>query len=649
MKRLACLAALLPLMLAPVSGQVLFHDDFQSAGLNRFLAGDLGKGWTLYNDKNEPNTELSYIDSAWKVIRYETGDMFAASPSFFRVNGKADRWMITPAIDMGEARNPVLSFRAGALDLDHRDGFEVKISTEGIAKEQFKTLKSVSSGRNWIRYELDLSDYKGKTIHLAFVQNSQNQYMIGIDDVVVHDKSEVCAFLENFSIPYTILSDGDRTTAIAKAELFNAGSAAITSYRLCKRIDNGNIEKEEVTNKNIPAGDKLPLELAFELDETGFHTLSAWVENINGQDVSSPETETRILSADTRKTPKKNLLLEMFSSGTCSSCGPWNAALHPFFVAERVNTADNGGNFCVVKYQVDIPSPGDPCVTSQTLARKNFYGVGAAPTFYVNGKKSELSDTGTVMQGFRDAARSFHKTTVSNGLTAYVERENNTFKVHAEVTGYLPDPDDYDLVVCLIEDSIRHTRSMPNGETVFYHVVRQMLPSVTGITVAPESVGEVIKKDFEYTFDLQDPKIFSSVENMGAVVFLQNNKSKEVIQARYLAQGTKDSSIAVGDSSFLGTGSGDTVGNMNPDRTRQLRVYPNPASERCQIVFTSPARFQAGLQMIDMQGKTVSSRDIVLEEGENHIELDMQKLADGFYIIRIVSPQGVFVHKLVKR
>lgn len=643
MRRFACLAVILSLLFAPVFGQIVFYDDFQSSALNRFLVGDLSDEWTLYNDGNRPSTspDLTYLDSAWKVMRQENGDMFAASLSYFRGNGgAADRWMVSPEIDLSAVENPVLRFRARVLDADNRDGFELKVSTKGIEKENFeKTLANVAHGRfSWNEYTIDLNEYKGQKIHLAFIQNSKNQYILGIDDVLVYDKDvDVCALAGGLSAPYTNISENNTFSINAVAEIFNAGTSTISSYKLCRQVDEGEIQKEEFSGVAIESGSTLTASANFRMESAGKHTLSLWLENINGQNINSSKTSIEVFTADNRYLPRKNMLLEMFSSGMCTACAPWNRVVHPFLVENHANADDNRGNFCVVKYQVNIPAAGDPCVTDQTLARSDFYGVNAAPSFFVNGKSLPLPNGEEMLyQILKDSIMRTHETIVPTGLRASLQREENTFKVHTEVTGYLPDVNNYSLVVCLIEDSIKHNRSMHNGETVFYNVTRQMLPNVTGMEIVPETLGETISKDFEYTFDEESPKIFSSLENMGAVVFLQNTKTKEVIQARYLAD-------SVGMQGII-------VDNQNTERMHKcLRVSPNPVLNRCQIVFNAASPTQADMQLVDMQGKTVLSRSVLLKEGENRLEMDMRNYAAGLYFVRICSPAGVFVHKVVKR
>lgn len=136
MKRFAFLSVALMSLLMPGSGQILFHDDFQNA-TNRFSVGDVASSWTLYNDDHTPTGTLSRFDKAWNVFRDNDGSSIAVSVSYFSRAGQADRWLVSPAIDLGSANKPVLVFRAKRMDTEQRDGFEVKISTSGKEKEDF--------------------------------------------------------------------------------------------------------------------------------------------------------------------------------------------------------------------------------------------------------------------------------------------------------------------------------------------------------------------------------------------------------------------------------------------------------------------------------------------------------------------------------
>ena len=194
MRKIAFVLPFLVFLAGSGQAQVLFHEDFQTMDLDVMSTGSLDAEWTLYNDGNEPiqNPDLTYLDEAWNIWRDEDGSMVAVSLSFFEEAGaEADRWMVSPAVDLSSAVQPRLSFRARALDADNRDGFEVLLSTTGTDKEDFtESLQVTRQARaSWAWYTIDLSAYAGQRVHLAFVQNSVDKYILCMDDVSVYDQA----------------------------------------------------------------------------------------------------------------------------------------------------------------------------------------------------------------------------------------------------------------------------------------------------------------------------------------------------------------------------------------------------------------------------------------------------------------------------
>ena len=632
MKRFVFLSSALFLLLVPGRSQVLFHDDFQ-ATTNHFSVGDVASSWTLYNDNNVPVSspeDLSAFKQAWNVLE-RGGERFAASVSFFVKNEAADRWMVTPAIDLTAASKPVLVFRAKRMDTEYRDGLQVKLSVSGKEKQDFTyTLQSLSTApAAWTYYTVDLSEHVGKTVFIAFVQNSLAKYMVGVDDVAVLETESVSGLLTALSVASVVKMQGASESVPVQAALLNTGSEPIVSYTLCVQTDQGEVVKENVSNVNIEPAKTAAVNTSLVLNSEGTHSVSVWVENINGKDVVSNTSSSPIYSIKAASLPHKNLLVEIFSSGTCSSCAPLNAWLHPIFIDMKANDPDNSGNISVVKYQVNIPAVGDPAVTEQTSARGGLYGIIGAPSVYMNGR-TLVHDT-TIGRVMRDSLAVFLKTEIPTGISASFERNEGTFTIHTKVTNYLPDVNNYRLLVCIVEDTMHLPNTQGNGEKDFYNVTRYMLPDVVGASIVPETLGEVIEKDFEYTFDESSPRIFSSYDNMGVVVFLQNAKNYQVSQAFYLKAG--------------GTAANDK--KLVADRS--LSLYPNPAGERCSVAFDAAIGGNAMLRVFNGQGKTVYTESIMLQAGKNVFELETAAFTSGLYFVQIENEQGVFTHKLMKR
>ena len=232
-----------------------------------------------------------------------------------------------------------------------------------------------------------------------------------------------------------------------------------------------------------------------------------------------------------------------------------------------------------------------------------------------------------------DSMAKFEQEAVSLRLRGYLEVEDSTFRISTEITSCLPDIDEYTLQVVLLEDSIHHLTPMYNGEQDFYYCARKMLPAVSGTLIEPVPLGTTVTKEFEYTITPDaGPRIFSSVDNMAAVIFLQNRVTRQVIQAKYLERGVVESS-------------NEESVSLPP----RLRLMPNPASDHVLLVFEAPQADVADVQLIDMGGKIVFSRRISLVAGQNREEFNLQGLDAGLYFVRVSSKAGIFVSKMVKK
>lgn len=143
----------------------------------------------LINDGNTVNDQIvAMFPNAWDVIGEpaDTANKVAASPSYFAAVAAADRWMITPGIKV--VKNMSLAWRGKAQDPNYPDGYKVMISSTGKAKTDFTTTVitlTAETADNWTTHKYDLAAFAGKTIYVAFVQNSTDMFYLLIDDVKV--------------------------------------------------------------------------------------------------------------------------------------------------------------------------------------------------------------------------------------------------------------------------------------------------------------------------------------------------------------------------------------------------------------------------------------------------------------------------------
>lgn len=147
-------------------------------------------------DDRVPNTNVNVIDDAWERLDDVPDDTVALSTSWYTPAGDANDFMWTPAIALS-GNNITLTWNAIAYDAAFRDGYEVRIMTveptggTGDIGNQLTSstllLTVPAEDSNWIARTLDLNAYTGQTVYIGFRNNSVDQFVLAIDDIVVQN------------------------------------------------------------------------------------------------------------------------------------------------------------------------------------------------------------------------------------------------------------------------------------------------------------------------------------------------------------------------------------------------------------------------------------------------------------------------------
>jgi hypothetical protein len=78
----------------------------------------------------------------------------------------------------------------------------------------------------------------------------------------------------------------------------------------------------------------------------------------------------------------------------------------------------------------------------------------------------------------------------------------------------------------------------------------------------------------------------------------------------------------------------------------QVSLYPNPAQDVLNISLSSDRQQQVGISILTVDGKVVM-RGSGSVNGSEFLPVNVSKLAKGFYLVRISTPEGVLVKKIV--
>ena len=189
MKKLLFFASLLAL---PFSGTAqVFQENFDGAGPG------IG-AWTLIDvDGLTHDPAVTEFDAgAW--IRKNRGgptpnyggpdnDYAAASSSWYAPAGTSNDWLVSPQIVL-PAGNTFLQWDSKAQDPAYPDGYKVMLAPNGgntVADFTVTLFNTAAENPTWTTRTANLGAYSGTTVRVAFVNNSNDKFVLLVDNISV--------------------------------------------------------------------------------------------------------------------------------------------------------------------------------------------------------------------------------------------------------------------------------------------------------------------------------------------------------------------------------------------------------------------------------------------------------------------------------
>jgi len=240
--------------------RLFFSEDFD--GISGPTAGGAGTyvfpaGWLLRNvDNVAPDAGVAYVNDAWERredFANSVTDSAAFSTSWTDPVGIANDWMWTPLIGPIPA-NCVLKWNAITYDPLYPDGYEVRIMTaaqgpptgsNGVIGNQITNSTSVFSiaaeNTTWTSRQLSLSAYAGQSIYIAFRNNSNNMFLLLIDDIVVETQVNIDAEMvfADTATEYTITPVTQTAPLTFNGTIRNNGTQALSNVSATVNVYNG--------------------------------------------------------------------------------------------------------------------------------------------------------------------------------------------------------------------------------------------------------------------------------------------------------------------------------------------------------------------------------------------------------------------------
>ena len=590
------------LMVVFISVKAQFSENF-----NAVADGGMPTGWTLFNvDGLTPNTStgVNWVTKAW-VCYAKAGLVITSkcawSTSWYTAAGTSNDWMWTPAITV-PATQPVLSYLVGAQDPSYPDGYELRISTvaptSGNLMSSTVLLTATAAETTATTKYISLASYAGQTVYIAWRNNSTDMFLLAVDDVVVKSTPNNDAAAISVNNANIFAAGATSITGTMK----NVGFNNITSFNVTYKIDGGSASAVySVTGQNIALGatynftHNVPYSFT-----TGSHTIEITISNVNGgTDANLADNVITKTVAVASQTVAKMCLFEGFTSATCAPCATWNTTFNPWAVT-------NDANMNYIKYQVNWPGTGDPYYIAQAGDRVTYYGVSAVPDYYADGTEATLTTAAfnsyITQATAKKSVFTISSTPTYNGTIVTVPVTINPYITYSGLTMHV--------VIC---ELLTTGNVGTNGETSWHHVMMQMLPTSSGTTVS-------FTDGTPYTTTLTKNMSGTFVENMNnliAVVFIQDNSTKEVLQSKTFSL---------------------TITGIGENSIDNVSIYPNPATDNVNIVNAQ----NSDIALYDMYGKLIKSDSKI----NNNYLLNVSDLAKGTYILKINDGDKTFSKKI---
>lgn len=160
--------------------------------IENFDAGSLPSGWSVVNnDGNNLDESVSEYTEAWfyKEDPINAGNGTFSSTSYFDPVDRADRWLISPKITLGNESN-YISWKALSHDASFPDSYKVMISTNSNDLSDFKDTLLVVSNElpAWNDRLVNMDEYANEDIYFAFVNTTFDGFKLYLDSIYVREQ-----------------------------------------------------------------------------------------------------------------------------------------------------------------------------------------------------------------------------------------------------------------------------------------------------------------------------------------------------------------------------------------------------------------------------------------------------------------------------
>lgn len=594
-----------------VSSIVMFGAQLHATDILEYYSCDFSEGiptdMTLY-DRDGETLHYTMVQrgfqstDSWISLREEgTENYYAASASRFKVEADktsipADDWLVLPEIWMrgGEGK---LSWKSRIFNdqSSRKSSYDVRISTTGSRPEDFTDepiMKIDETDEQWNSYSLDLSQYAGLHIWIAFVNITDNGEILGLDDITItgdRGLAEISLFPGNYAT-------GDPSSIIIGGTLTAGTVEPITSFS-ATCLAGGKKYEVSYPDLNLLPGESIDFSFPVELDiiygDSFEYVVSPVVNGVTFDDIVQTTTYLAFL-------PERRVVIEEATGTWCQYCPMGILAFE--ILEERYPDT-------FIPIAIHMIEGVDP-MAMDSYANQNIFS-GGAPSGWVDRlvysthpmmltRIDNQRTYTTLMGGFETLLLERMAVTPMADVSLTAEISSDGMLSVKSISRYPVNVEDADYRLCFVLTEDHVSGSVEDGYTQmngysgageilggyeslprvivenleFNHVARAIYNDYNGIAGSiPSSI--TAGENYTYEFNHKLPNNIQNNENLNVIAFVLDHSTGEIMNAASIRPATSGvDTISKNGSDFKVLKSEDqiTVSSLDPQTEISLQL-----------------------------------------------------------------------------
>lgn len=158
------------------------------------------------------------------------------------------------------------------------------------------------------------------------------------------------------------------------------------------------------------------------------------------------------------------------------------------------------------------------------------------------------------------------------------------------------------------------------------------------------------------TYPVSGYRIYRSVNNYGYWQYLATTSnlfcddySASADSSYYYTVTSFDNQTATSASNYASPVHTSQTGINSPDKQGEfLKIFPNPANGKINIVFNKPLNEDFSVRIENVCGKSVFANNYSSKSSNAGFEIDLSEFTNGLYIVKISCKSGILIDKILK-